>query len=110
MTAFATMPAIASTGAMLLTGQRSARGESALACRTQIPDYFGKTQVSRQVSGTSDPAEGAVTAFKLEVMNDGIPDPGEGNHAVLRATKLRVKSKSWSRTSQHDGFDDTPHA
>ena len=30
---------------------------------------------------------------------DGISDPSEGNHAVLRATKLRVKSKSLLWTS-----------
>jgi len=41
---------------------------------------------------------------------DGIPDLSKGNHAVLRATKVRVKSESLSRTSQHDRFDDTPHA
>ena len=41
---------------------------------------------------------------------DGISDPSEGNHAVLRATRSLVNSKSLSRTSQHDGFDDTPQS
>jgi hypothetical protein len=40
---------------------------------------------------------------------DRIPDPSERNQAALRATELRVKSKSLSWTSQRDGFDEVPH-
>src|SRR5439155_16907274 len=52
--ALATMPAIASTGAMLFTGYKGTSGKSALARRTESSTRVANTAVRRQVSGTSD--------------------------------------------------------
>ena len=58
-----TMPAIASTGAMLFTGHKGTSGKSALARRTESSTRLANTSVQRQVSGTSDRAEGPVKCF-----------------------------------------------
>jgi hypothetical protein len=62
-TALATMPAIASTGAMLFTGHKGTSGKSALARRTESSTRLANTAVQRQVSGTSDCAQGAINCF-----------------------------------------------
>jgi hypothetical protein len=62
-TALATMPAIASTGAMLLTGHKGTSGKSALARRTESSPSLPRTAAPRQVSGTSDCAQGAINCF-----------------------------------------------
>jgi hypothetical protein len=59
-TALATMPAIASTGAMLFTGHKGTSGKSALARRTESSTRLANIAVQRQVSGTSDCAQGAI--------------------------------------------------
>ena len=62
-TALATMPAIASTGAMLFTGHKGTSGKSALAHRTGSSTRLANTAVQRQVSGTSDRIQGAINCF-----------------------------------------------
>jgi hypothetical protein len=53
-TTLATMPAIASTGAMLFTGHKGTSGKSALARRTESSTRLANTDGAAQVSGTSD--------------------------------------------------------
>ena len=66
-TALATMPAIASTGAMLFTGHKGISGKSALARRTESSTRLANTTTQRQVSGTSDCAQGAINCFLLNL-------------------------------------------
>jgi len=62
-TVLATMPAIASTGAMLFTGHKGTSGKSALARRTESSIRFADTAAPQQVSGTSDYAQGVINCF-----------------------------------------------
>jgi hypothetical protein len=56
-------PAIASTGAMLFTGHKGTSGKSALARRTESSTRLANSTAPRQVSGTSDCAQGAINCF-----------------------------------------------
>ena len=59
----ATMPLIASTGAMLLCGHRKRQSEVGLSLPNQICGKSRKDRHGRQVIGTSDCAAGAVNCF-----------------------------------------------
>ena len=50
-------------GAMLLTGHKGTSGKSALARQTESLTRLANNAVQRQVSGTSDCAQGAINCF-----------------------------------------------
>jgi hypothetical protein len=57
------MPAIASTGAMLLSGHKKHQFEVGLDLPNLIRDRFANGENSRQVFGASDQAPGTVNCF-----------------------------------------------
>ncbi len=66
----ATKLVIANTGAMLIVGHEAPFRISALACRIESPEHTGKTENSRQVSGTSDASKTQSNANQ-ELNNSG---------------------------------------